>query len=227
MSPKHLGILGGMGPAATAHFYSLIVEACQKLGARRDFDFPKISLISARVQDFSATSTQEEQKNFESIINKELASLVALAPEVIAIPCNTAHLFLHDNQLQGIPLVHIVRTTQDALRAMQIRKIAVLATTMSTQGNLYAHRDFEMLSLMPHEQYVFMKSIERAEAGICDASDTEALKGIAEAVEARGAEALILGCTELSCIEPPKANIPILDSSKLLAEAVGKACYHF
>jgi len=225
MKPQHLGILGGMGPVATAHFYESVIRHALDRGAKRDADFPRISLASAIIPGFDAHGFTDSTLVRDEII-KGARALEAAGADLIAMPCNTAHAFF--NELQAsvqIPVLNIVEVTLDAVFANSCRTVAILGTESTVEEDVYAHENLELVELTSEEQAVATLLIERGEEGKYDATDTERLKKLTKGLMLRGVEGVILGCTELSTIPLPNCTIPFFDSSALLAKEAVRICY--
>lgn len=106
---KILGVLGGMGPAATGEFLRLLAVCAP---AERDQEHPRVVLYSdPHVPDRTAAilGTGEDPT---SRLKDDLLRLVDWGADLLAVPCNTAHPFIDDfRQELPVPLVHIVEVT--------------------------------------------------------------------------------------------------------------------
>ena len=225
MTPKHLGILGGMGPVATAHFYRLVIQGALARGAKRDADFPRISLSSAVVTGFDARGFDNREAMAEELI-RGAKQLAAAGADLIAMPCNTAHAFLEEVRASvSIPVLNMVEETQGEAFKAGMHKVALLSTASTAEEAVYAHPELELLALTKEEQDTVSRLIERGEEDLHDASDTALLAALVGTLRASGAEGIILGCTELSMLSLPQSEIPFFDSSSILAKAAVAACY--
>jgi len=225
MTPSHLGILGGMGPVATAKFYDLVIREALARGAKRDADFPRISLASAVVPGFDAQGFSDGSAVREKII-EAARELEACGANLIAMPCNTAHAFYQDlSGSVGVPVINMIEVVHREAHRAGVRTVAILGTPSTVEEEVYAHPDLTLLPLTSEEQDVATRLIERGEEGLHDATDAETLATLARELASRGAEGIILGCTELSTIPIQEAPLPLFDSSSILAKATVAACY--
>ena len=147
---------------------------------------------------------------------------------LIAIPCNTAHYWYDDMQgAVGIPIVHMIQEAARAAvaRLPGLRRCGLLATTGTLESGLYA-RELECLGV---EAVVVEPAVQEAEvmAAIADIkirrdrkTSRERLARAAAALERRGAELILLGCTEIPlAFDPATTRLPVLDGNHVLAEA--------
>ncbi|MDT8285138.1 MAG: amino acid racemase [Thermovirgaceae bacterium] len=111
---KVLGILGGMGPAATAEFLRLLADLAV---ADRDQDHPQIILFSnPRIPDRTAAIIGGGEDPAPDIL-EGLKRLESWGAQLLAVPCNTAHVFI--DRFRGdlyVPLVHIIEETVSRAR---------------------------------------------------------------------------------------------------------------
>jgi aspartate racemase len=106
---KILGVLGGMGPAATAEFLRLLAVHAP---AERDQEHPRVVLLSnPRVPDRTA-AIRGAGEDLTHRLQEDLLRLVDWGADLLAVPCNTAHPFINDFREElPVPLVHIVEVT--------------------------------------------------------------------------------------------------------------------
>ena len=111
---KVLGVLGGMGPAATAEFLRILARDCP---AGNDAQHPKIIMLSDPDIPDRSDGIMGIGEDPTEILYKNLMQLVDFGADVLAVPCNTAHYFIDmfRNELP-IPLIHIVESTVEAAK---------------------------------------------------------------------------------------------------------------
>ncbi|OGC67052.1 hypothetical protein A3J33_03235 [candidate division WWE3 bacterium RIFCSPLOWO2_02_FULL_53_10] len=200
---KKLGVLGGMGSLATAHFFRRIVECTEAATDQEHLDI--IILNHARIPDRTEAILSKRHEPYLSLITKDAKELEKLGAENIAIPCNTSHYFY--DEIQGsvkIPVLHMVR--ESLAYAAQIRKakiVGLLATDGTVQSGIY-HRPAKELGLSvvtpgPEGQKKVMRIIYDYVKGGKQGGREELLELISE-LKNKGAEVVLLGCTELSCL---------------------------
>jgi len=220
MAKKTIGIVGGMGPLATADLFRKIVLHAD---VKSDQEHPRVVIDSntdipdrtAALLHGGADPTPELQKSARY--------LESIGADVLIMPCNTAHGF-YDAVAAAvrIPVLHMIRLTRDALIARGVKTAGLLATDGTVRTGVYAHA-FEgsgVSLLTPDEagQAAVMDIIYNGvKAG--DAShDAAAFRASCETLLDRGAETLILGCTELPlALELYGLDLPATDPTLELA----------
>jgi len=204
MKFKKIGILGGMGPEATAEFYLRIIRIFQqKYGAKYDSDFPEMVILNLPLPEV----VEDVQENVEDILNYGVKKLEAAGVDFIAIPCNTAMLFLGET---SIPVVSIVEETKKVFSG----KLGVLGTKATLQKKLYG--DNLLMSSLESQDKI-TKVIMNILSGKKLKEDQSFLFSEIENLKSEGAEKVILGCTELPLLVSTEDTI---DTIEILAQAV-------
>ncbi len=201
-----LGIIGGMGPMASAVFYDMISS---KTDASCDQENLNLILLShAGMPDRTRAILSKDEAQIEAVRSKLLADAMFLQNAgctAIAVTCNTAHYFVNmiEDELD-IPFIHLIRETAEAVASrIGAKKVAVLATDGTIETRLYQDElskrgviaftpKAEVQALVMHEIYECIKSGKPA--------DEEIWQKIEEYVKAEGCEAAVLACTELSVV---------------------------
>ncbi len=218
---KTLGILGGLGPAASVYFYQLITEHTL---AKRDSDHLNIVLFSgADIPDRSDFIMGKSERSPLPLMMEDVSKLVSVGAELIAIPCNTAHYFFDEIQKScPVPVLNIVQETVKLAKSTGATAIGILATTGTILAGAYqlAAEKEGLTCIMPSEaEQKKLMSIIYDDIKTAGAPDLDAFYAIADSLHQKGADALILGCTELSLI-PKDARYhtyPFIDSLLVLA----------
>ena len=200
---KTLGIIGGMGPMATAYLLELII---QMTSAKTDQEhLPVVLLNNPRVPDRTAFILDEANPSPLPVLTDMARTLEGLGCGVLCAPCVTSHYFYQE--LAGcvkVPFLHMVEETARELRAAGKRKAGILATTGTVAAKTY-QRMFEkhgMAFAVPDEKHQNMvmqliygdiKQGKRADMAVFEA--------VAAHMRVQGCDGAILGCTELSLIK--------------------------
>ena len=224
---KTLGILGGLGPAASVYFYRIITEHTK---AARDQDHLDIVLVSgASIPDRTEFILgKSENSPLPSMIDG-VRKLTAAGAELIAIPCNTAHYFYDQiEKASPVPVLNIVRETVALAKKAGVRKLGIMATAGTVITGAYQHACLEngISFVIPSERSqetlmdIIYGSIKTAKA-----PDMEAFRGVCDELYNNGADALVLGCTELSLIPTDDlTQYRFIDSLLVLAARAIRAC---
>ena len=201
-----LGIIGGMGPMASAVFYDMISSKTDASCDQENLDL--ILLSHAGMPDRTRAILSKDETQIEEVRSKLLADAIFLQNAgctAIAVTCNTAHYFVNmiEDELD-IPFIHLIRETAEAVASkFGAKKVAVLATDGTIETRLYQDElskrgviaftpKAEVQALVMHEIYECIKSGKPA--------DEEMWKKIEEYVKEEGCEAAVLACTELSVV---------------------------
>ncbi len=223
-----LGVLGGMGPLAGASFAYRLVQLTP---AHNDqAHIPVLLRNDPRIPDRSA-SRMRGGANPLPAMQEGMRFLAQSGADCIAIPCNTAHLWFDALQDEvSVPVLHIVESAIQDLRRQGIHagKIGVMGTPATLELNLYQDHliraGYEPLTPTQAEiEHYCAEPIASVKANRIDAAFSPAAKGIA-ALERRGAQAVVLGCTELPLAIPHhrrrEFGLVLTDSIDALALAV-------
>ncbi|MEG1642354.1 MAG: amino acid racemase [Synergistaceae bacterium] len=132
---KILGILGGMGPAASAEFMKIMAE---KYPATKDQEHPKVYLLSDPTIPDRSTAVTSGGVSPEPQIKADLEQLIDWGAEVLAVPCNSAHCFINNfrNQIK-VPYVHIIEATVKKAKEKAPRGAWMVATQGTIKAGLY------------------------------------------------------------------------------------------
>lgn len=225
MVDRVLGVLGGMGPLASAHF---MVRLTLLTPALRDQDhIPTILWSDPRVPDRTAARLAGGEDPLPALL-RGIRGLEAAGAQAIAIPCNTAHgWFAAMKDATALPILHIVDAAAAELRRLAVPggRIGVMGTSGTLAMRLYQERlasqGYECLVPEPAE----MDALVTPAIALVKANRVvEGYEGAAEAARrlaARGAAAVVLGCTELplAVAAGPMLPFPVADTIDALARA--------
>ena len=239
MQPYKVGIVGGVGPAATVDFMNKIIR---NTSAKRDQEHIKLVIehnpqIPDRTENLISDGADPTVALYATC-----KKLEADDANMIAIPCNTAHAFVERIQpYLSIPIVNMLYETCQFIKLNHPNKspIGLLATSGTIKSRVY-HDVAEKVGLnilIPDEenQKLVMSSIygkQGVKAGFTDGQcKTELIAALTHLVE-KGAQIIILGCTELPllisqtenyCVE--NKTIAVLDPTEILAKKCVQLSY--
>jgi aspartate racemase len=223
---KILGIMGGMGPAATVDLFGKIVSQ-----TRASCDQEHIHVIVD--DDADIPDRRTSIVNGDTIAGEGMLAcarrLEAAGADILMIGCNTAHCF-YDFVQQGVdvPVLHMPRETAKEIARRNYRSAGILGTDMTIRMGLY-HRALETEGVTPVEpdeegKQIIMDIIYNGiKAGKTNLDLGPALAKMEE-MKARGAECFILGCTELPvAFANIKTDLDLIDPTNILARAAIRA----
>ncbi|EIZ83534.1 aspartate racemase [Methylobacterium sp. GXF4] len=225
-----LGVLGGMGPLATADFLAKLVRATP---ARRDQDHIPTLICSAADIPNRASAILGRGPDPLPAMRAALARLETAGATRIAIPCNTAHHWHAALQAgTALPILHIVDAVADDLDASGLAggPIGLLASAGTLRVGLYPERlarhGFTGLSPDPDGQDAVVAAIDLVKAGRV-AEAALILEAQARALVAAGCRRVVMACTEipvaLSALDDELAGV-MVDATESLARACVAAC---
>jgi len=220
-----LGILGGMGPEATANLYQEIVRLTP---AQKDQDhIPTLIFSFPQVPD-RTTAIRNQDRSIIPYLVEGTTRLEKAGASFIVIPCNTVHYFYDDMQRAvKIPVLHLIREAVEAVvqRHPDARRIGLLATDGTISTGLY-EREFRARGMTlvypdePIQNDCVMKAVYGIKAGVDKQTSEELLFTAGQNVEQKGAQVIVLGCTEIPlAFNPKRASVPVINATRVLAEA--------
>jgi aspartate racemase len=225
MTDKILGVLGGMGPLASAHF---MLRLTLLTPAERDQDhIPAVLWSDPRIPDRSAARLGQGADPLPWLMNG-INGLKQAGCGAIAIPCNTAHGWFDAMAREAeLPILHIVDAAAADLARVGIApgRIGLMGTAATLAMRLYQDRlaalGWDIIEPDPDQmRHLVMPAIAAVKAN--RVSDAYApLANVANSLAARGATAVVLGCTEipLGIQAGPALDVPVIDTIDALARA--------
>ncbi len=224
---KTIGILGGMGPEATAYFYELIVKQTK---AETDQDHIKAIIYSNPEIPPRTDAIQKKGPSPAPLLVEGFQRLKDSGADFVVMPCVTAHYFYPEIQNQvGIPLISLLDEAVKWARAEvpELKKAGLVASAGTLETRLF-HDAFdkagiEVIHPEGNEQNQVMAAIfgpEGIKAGSTAGFSKETLVSIARALIARGADAIIAGCTEVPLVlKDQDIPVPLIDPLRIAARA--------
>lgn len=216
---RTIGILGGMGPEATARFFELIIK---NTAARKDQDHLKILVCNYPQIPDRTQAILHGGENPVPYLLDGLKILEKAGAEICAMPCMTAHYFFPwlKNETK-LKLIHLIDETASYIRSNhpQIKKAGLLATRGTIATGIF-HRALQkkgLETICPTDKEIdlIMEAIygtEGIKAGFTRGKPKRLLLQVARQLISRGAEAIIAGCTEIPLVLKEKdLKTPLLD----------------
>jgi aspartate racemase len=227
MTDKMLGVLGGMGPLASAQF---MLRLTLLTPAGRDQDhIPAVLWSDPRIPDRNAARLGTGPDPLPWLM-RGIDGLLAAGCDAIAIPCNTAHGWFEPMARDaGVPILHIVDAAAADLRRIGVTRgtIGLMGTAATLAMKLYQDRlGAQKWDIIEPETAQMDRLVTPAIAAVKANRVTEAYQPLAEVVNSlasRGATAVVLGCTEIPLgIQAGPADalrVPVVDTIDALARA--------
>lgn len=215
---KTIGVLGGMGPAATIEFFRRLVSATPA------------AIDQAHLRILIDNNPQIPDRT-EAIFGRgpdpgpALATmargLAASGADFLTLPCNTGHFFQAAiREAVSIPFIDMIEET---VRVLTAKTVCLLATTGTVHTGLYKtacdKRGIELVTPDEKDQQLVMDIIQRIKAGGSELSVRDHTAAVVNRLADRGAEAVIAGCTEISLIPGDGMPIEWIDALDCLVDA--------
>lgn len=215
-----IGVVGGMGPAATGQF---LVELAAALPAEHDQDHPRVIVLSdTKVPDRTASIATGDDTPM-SMLRADLLRAAELGASVLAVPCNTAHHFINAFAAElPVPLVHIVDATLTAAQRVSPEGAWLTATAGTVDTGLYqraaAERGYRLEVPSQEEKDAMMRIIGQVKAGRLREAG-EAYRRLASRLRGSHELPLMTACTELPLAFDASGLEPGIQISSLTALA--------
>lgn len=225
MSMKTIGLLGGMSWESTESYYRIINEGIKnKLGGLHS---ARITMVSVDFSEIEKLQHQDDWGATATLLTEAACSVEAGGAEGLLICTNTMHRVAPQiEQSISIPILHIADATAKRLQKDGVSKVGLLGTRFTMEQDFYKGRlvnQFGMEVLTPNEtdrELVHRVIYSELCLGRTEPDSRRAYLHIINQLHACGAEAIILGCTEIALlIQQEHTNIPLYDTSRIHAEA--------
>ena len=216
---KTLGVLGGMGPAATLDFLARLQA---ETPAARDQDHIRVLVdLNPGVPDRNAGDAAPGPA-----LAAMARGLEGAGAQVLAIACNTAHAWADEVRAAcALPLIDMIDCAVDEARRTGARRVGVLGTVLAR--DLYGQRlraaGLEPVALSPESQARFMDLLHAIKAGGRGEAERAGMRDLA--LSLAGAEAVIAGCTEVPLVlDAAGLPVPLIDAGAALARRCVAVC---
>lgn len=221
---KTIGIIGGLSPESTVSYYLHITRSyVERYG---DYGYPEIVIYSVNLETYHRWRAAGRW----DLIAANLASAARRLQDAGAafglIATNTMHKVFEQVQAAvALPLIHIIDATAARAKALGYTRLGLLGTRYTMHDGFYQARlaasGLEAIVPSPGDQVAVHRVIveELVRGCLRDASRAEYVRVI-DSLADRGAQAVILGCTEIPLlIKPADSSLPLLDTAVIHAEA--------
>ena len=218
---KTTGLIGGMSWESTQSYYQLLNQGIKnKLGGLHS---AKIVLVSLDFAEIAVLQQQQDWPQMAEILIKAAKQVEAAGADYLLICTNTMHKLAEQVQAAvAIPLLHIADAVGENLIQHNFKKVALLGTQFTMEQDFYKQRladKFAIDVLIPDTQgreTVHRVIYDELCKGIIRPESKAEYLTIIDDLTQQGAEAIILGCTEIALlVQQSDTSIPLLDSTAL------------
>ena len=222
---KTIGLIGGMSWESSLEYYRLINEGAKaRLGGLHSAKSVMVSVDFAEIEALQHTGHWAEAAK---ILIEAARGLERAGADCVLICTNTMHKVADDVQASvTVPLIHIADATAEQVKAAGLTRIGLLGTRFTMEEEFYVGRLVHKYGL----DVIVPEPIERDDVhrviydelclGITRAESKARYVEIIAQLIARGAQGIILGCTEIGLlVQQADSRVPLFDTTKLHAEA--------
>ncbi len=221
---KIVGVLGGMGPAATLDFFARVLALTP---AKTDQDHIRL-IIDSNAQVPNRNAAIAGTGPSPGPVLAEMArGLKRAGAELLVMPCNAAHAFLDEvRQATDLPVISIIDVTvaETLRRRANVKRIGLLAAEGCINAGLYqrafAAHGVDVVLPDADLRTRFMGALSRIKQGDLGDAEKADMRTVANALISNGAEAIVAGCTEVPLVlSDGDVAVPLISSTDCLALA--------
>ncbi len=228
---KKIGIIGGLGPEATADYYKRIIEGYKN--ENNDLNYPEIIVYSVNMSEFIGLMREKKYETATTYLLEKIECLKRAGADFAVLSANTPHLlFDHLRAKSSIPLISIVEATCEETKKRGLKRAGLFGTEFTMEASFFpdVFRRQGIEVVMPDKydkELINNKLFSEIELGIFLNETRELLIGIIEKmVRVQHIDSLILGCTEFPLIleKETYGGISVLNTTKIHVESIINYC---
>ncbi|MGC9335093.1 MAG: aspartate/glutamate racemase family protein [Anaerolineae bacterium] len=221
---KRIGILGGMSPESTVAYYEYITRTyTERYG---DYGYPEIIIYSVSFQPYVDWPNEGRWDLVAQGLAGAAQKLVAAGADLLLIATNTMHIVFDQVQSSvDVPMISLLDAVAQAILARGISSVGLLGTRFTMEQPFYrqALSGHGLQVLVPDAEdraYVNQVIYDELVAGRIRAESRAGFLEVIGRLAARGAQGVILGCTEIPLlVSEADAGLPLFDTTAIHAEA--------
>ena len=220
---KRLGVIGGMGTEESNQF-CLAINSTLRLAAGVQADISLEHLPTSIIEEEKFIRGEETDEH-RRLLCRAVGRLNKSEVDIIAIPCNTAHLFLEELRvLSQVPILSIVEECAKECQKRGFTTVGLLASTRTVQEKLFekVFEQHHIQIMCPHREQQEQISIiiSKTLNGTFEPEDTAPFFLAMEFLQPHNCQAIILGCTNFSSLlAQNEVGLPLIDSQEILQQA--------
>jgi len=221
---KTLGLIGGMSWVSTIDYYRLINEGInQRLGG---LNFSQCIIYSFNYADIKRNNDANDWDSNFKMASEAAHHLKNSGATGIVLCANTMHLIADKVASDtGLPVIHIATATAGAIEAKRLKKVGLLGTRLTMELDFFKSKlaDKGIETVIPPDNdrgFVHYTIFEELGRSLLKESSKQRYLAIISQLIDRGAEGIILGCTEIPLlIQQPDVPVPVFDTTRIHAAA--------
>lgn len=231
MNNKKVGIIGGVGPQSTDFIYEKIIEFSQKdFGAVNNSEYPRLIIESVPVPDF--ISNKDNISSAEEMLFESVKSLTSAGATRLCIGSNTVHILLDKLKTQtDVQFISMIELVATECVGRNLKNVGILGTPVLINSEMYQH-ELEKKGIsyvLPDKSQLAVVEtlIRHVIAGTKSDKNKNEYIGVLNDIFSRGAEAIILGCTELPlAVNYEALGERAINSDEILAKGIVEYYYN-
>jgi aspartate racemase len=216
-----LGLIGGLGPAATVYYYRALVAAIERQGRA-----PRLLIAHACIKRVYEYVNGKNYDGLARYLAGLIAQMEAGGAEFTAIVAATPHICAPQlSRRSTLPLIDMMSEVDRALRARQFKRVALIGTRFTIETRMFGRLgDIEVVMPKPDEieriHGIYMKVV----GGSSSPNDIEELRKLAKTFVARdGAQAVLIAGTDLSpLLKADAGDVPLIDCADIHIDAIAQ-----
>lgn len=220
---KHIGIVAVSYEGAALCYQSICAEAATFMG---EHNHPEVTMHSFPLADYIRFLSRLDWEGMAGLLLESVERVARSGADFAICPANTAHeAFEFMKGRSPIPLLHIVEAVADVAASLRLSKLGVLGTKFLMEGKVYGEvlsgRGIEAAIPQAEERERINTLIfDELVKGTLKSSTRDYFRGVVEELSRAGCDGVVMGCTEIPLIlKPEDVEVPLLDSTRLLAQA--------
>ncbi|WP_026729252.1 aspartate/glutamate racemase family protein [Flavobacterium denitrificans] len=222
---RKIGLIGGISWVSTSDYYKLINEGInEKLGG---LNFSECLIYSFNYADIKRNNENNDWDSTFNMLLKGCEFLKSGGAEAIVLCANTMH-FIADRLEEAIdiPIIHIATATAIEIQKQEIKKVGLLGTKFTMELDFFKNKlaTKEIEVLIPEKQedkdFIHYTIFEELGRGLVTDETKKRYIEISNELISKGAEGIILGCTEIPLvIKPEDLSVPVFDTALIHSKA--------
>jgi len=230
MKYKRIGIIGGVAPAATTLYYHQIIRECKNRTGTHDA--PEILIYSLNLEEINSFFIKKEYGPLIVKLVTIIQGMAAMGCDFAALSCNTLHMVFDSVAKQvKIPIINIIEAVKQEMLIQEYSCVGLLGTTFVMQEGIYRDRikavDVNcIVPAMDEQEWIMTSILDDLQKPEIPIGTVNRLLDTIKSFKEQGAQAVILGCTDLAvAITRKNSPLPLLDSTEIHVQAIVKeAC---
>ena len=228
---KTIGLIGGMGPFASAYFYKLLIKKSSDLyGAKNNDDFPEVLIDSVPVPDF--ISDTNRLNDAKIMLESRVRKMNVFGVDSVAMVCNTGHILYDDlSKISKAKFYSMINLVSGDVSRKGLKKVGILATPVTVKYDLYGQalrgKGIEVCYQKNGSQNLHEKIIRDMVFGKKVLKDIKKLEvATKKLIKDNNLDGIVLGCTELPLVFPKNKFTNVVDCMDVLADKLLERYYN-